>query len=194
MAGLECSLSSCTYSTDSQVPATTGMETKLKLLRIHADTVHKSPAQQTSLPTSSKAKLDPPRLSAGSDQQTWDLFKRSWEIYKSGMGIPTAQQPVHLFNCLDEDLRSDVLRANPDKDFNTWAEKDLTEAIQTLAVKMESKLVHRIKMGQAVQPPGHSIRNFHATLKGYASCVSTALSAPHVIKTLITVTRSFLIS
>ena len=150
MAGLKCSLSSCAYSTDDQVPATTELETKLKLLRIHADTVHQPRVQQDSSHTSSKAKLDPPRLSAGSDQQTWDLFKRSWEIYKSGMSIPTAQQPVHLFNCLDEDLRSDVLRANPDRNFDTWAEKDLMEAIQILAVKMESKLVHRIKMGQAV--------------------------------------------
>ena len=169
--GLRCSLSTCTYSTDDQVPAESALETKVTLLRIHADTVHPpspSPVQQNPATAGSRAKLDPPKLSAGADQQTWDLFQRSWQLYKSGMAISAPQQAVHLFNCLDEDLRGDVLRANPDKDISTVAEAELLESIKSLAVKVESKLVHRIKMGQTVQSTGHSIRNFHATLKGYA--------------------------
>ena len=37
-----------------------------------------------------------------------------------------------------------------------------------LAVKQESKLAHRIKMGKAIQTPEVSIRTFHAQLKGLA--------------------------
>ena len=45
-------------------------------------------------------------------------------------------------------------------------EVELTNAIKSLAVKIESKLVHRIRMGQTSQAPGSSIRIFQATLKG----------------------------
>ena len=134
MSGLKCSLPSCSYSTDSQVSSDTDLEAKMKLLRIHADTVHAQSRNQVSSLTSSKAKLDPPRLSTGADQQTWDLFQRSWQLYKSGMGITEVQQAVHLFNCLYEDLRSDVLRANPEKNISDLKEQDLLESIKTLVV------------------------------------------------------------
>ena len=132
VSGLKCSLSTCPYSTDDQVPAESTIETKLTLLRIHADTVHSpSPVQQTTTTAGSRAKLDPPKLSAGADQQTWELFQRSWQLYKSGMSITATQQSVHLFNCLDEDLRGDVLRANPDKDIGTISEADLLKSIES---------------------------------------------------------------
>ena len=40
--------------------------------------------------------------------------------------------------------------------------------LKQLAVKKESKLVHRIKFARAAQPPGVPIRNYLATLKGLA--------------------------
>ena len=43
---------------------------------------------------------------------------------------------------------------------------------------MESKLVHRIRMGQSTQSPGQSIRNFHATLKGQAKLCQFRVSCP----------------
>ena len=89
-------------------------------------------------------------------------------MYKAGMNINNTQASVFLFNCLDQDLRDDILRANPTTQINDLPEADLITAIKTLAVKVESKLVHRIRLGQSSQSPGHSIRNFHATLKGQA--------------------------
>ena len=85
-------------------------------------------------------------------------------MYKTGMNINNTQASVFLFNCLDQDLRDDILRANPTTQINDLPEADLITAIKTLAVKVESKLVHRIRLGQSSQSPGHSIRNFHATL------------------------------
>ena len=86
----------------------------------------------------------------------------------SGMNIQDAQSSVYLFNCLDHDLRDDILRANPSTLIGEMSEADLTAAVKILAVTVESKLVHRIRMGQAKQAPGHRIRNFHASLKGQA--------------------------
>ena len=178
MAGIPCSATGCQFSTDSQVPPDTDMPTKLTLLQIHRETVHPTPQAAATPLSTPRVKLDPPKLSAGTDQETWELFLRSWEMYKAGMSIKDTQSSVYLFNCLDHDLRADILRANPSTVIGEMSEADLTAAVKVLAVKMESKLVHRIRMGQATQPPGHSIRNFHASLKGQAKLCQFKVSCP----------------
>ena len=76
---------------------------------------------------------------AGSGQELWELFLRSWELYKTGMNIPNTQATVYLFNCLDQDLRDDIMRANPSTQINMMSEADLIASVKSLAVKMESK-------------------------------------------------------
>ena len=73
-----------------------------------------------------------------------------------------------FFNCLDKDLGDEVLKANPGTLPQDMTEPNLIACTKKLAVKVESKLIHRIKMGRAVQPPGTGINNFLATLKGMA--------------------------
>ena len=65
---------------------------------------------------------------------------------------------------MDEDLKNDILRANPNTAIESMDEDNLKEKIKTLAVKVESKLIHRIKMGQQCQSAGTSIRTYHVTL------------------------------
>ena len=91
MAGIPCSAPACGYNTDSQVPPDTSLQDKISLLQIHKDTVHATPVQPHSTPqmaSNHRAKLDLPKLSAGSSQELWELFLRSWELYKTGMNIP----------------------------------------------------------------------------------------------------------
>ena len=82
------------------------------------------------------------------------------------MGITVTHSPVFVFNCLNSDLKDDILCANPGREVTEMTEVELTDAIKGLAFKIESKLVHRIRMGQTSQAPGSSIRIFQATLKG----------------------------
>ena len=166
MAGLPCSVPLCTYTTDTQCPPEQPFADKLALLQIHADSAHATPAPAPRPASQPRVKLDPPQLSAGSDQETWEHFLRNWSMYKTGMGITVTQSPVFLFDCLDSDLKDDILRANPGREITEMTEVELTDAIKSLAVKIESKLVHRIRMGQTSQAPGSSIRIFQATLKG----------------------------
>ena len=49
------------------------------------------------------------------------------------------------------------------------SETDLMSAIKKLAVKQESQLAHRIKMGRSIQAPGIGVRTFYAQLKGMAA-------------------------
>ena len=111
--------------------------------------------------------LDTLKLTAGASQETWDTFLRSWNQYKQAMNT-TTQATTFLFHTLDEDLRQDVFRAHPDTDIATMKEADLIESIKHLAVIVESELVHRIKMAEATQTAGSSVRTFNATLKGIA--------------------------
>ena len=91
--------------------------------------------------THSKAKFDPPKLSAGSDQETWNYFLRDWDQYKATMVI--VGDKVKLFIA----------------EVNSMTNQQLIEAVKSLAVKVESKLIHSIRMGEATQPPDTGIRN-----------------------------------
>ena len=61
-----------------------------------------------------------------------------------------------------------MLKANPGTEPQGMSEADLTASTKKLAVKVESKLVHRIRMSKAFQQPGEGINNYLATLKGLA--------------------------
>ena len=169
MAALPCSAPDCPYTTADTVDNAATMQDKISVLRIHADTVHggtNTPAQNAAGP-SVRAKMDPPKLHAGSDVQAWDQFLARWEIFKSTMNITTGTS-MWLFNCLDEELGDAVLKGNTNPAPKDMSEQTLLLSIKALAVKKESKLVHRIKLGRASQPSGVPIRNHLATLKGMA--------------------------
>ena len=179
MAALPCSATDCPYTTADTMDNAATMQDKISVLRIHADTVHggtNTPAQNTTGP-SVRAKMDPPKLHAGSDVQAWDQFIARWEIFKSTMNITTGTS-MWLFNCLDEELGDAVLKANTNPAPKDMSEQTLLLSIKALAVKKESKLVHRIKLGRASQPSGVPIRNHLATLKGMARQCEYTIKCP----------------
>ena len=68
-AALPCSAPDCPYTTMDAVDYAATVQDKIAVLRIHADTVHggaTTPAQNNAGP-SARAKMDPPKLSAGTD-------------------------------------------------------------------------------------------------------------------------------
>ena len=121
--------------------------------------------------------MDPPKLHAGSDLQTWDQFIARWEIFKATMNITTGTS-MWLFNCLDEELGDAVLKANTNPAPKDMSEQNLLLSIKALAVKKESKLIHRIKLGRASQPLGVPIRNHLATLNGMARQCEYVIRCP----------------
>ena len=84
------------------------------------------------------------------------------------MTIQPAMQSTALFYCCDDDLMRDIMRDHQG-DVAAMPESDLLAAIKRLAVKEESTLVHRIRLGKMTQAPGMPIRTFLANLKGQAS-------------------------
>ena len=163
--GLRCTHTPCEYTTTSQVPDDTDLVLKVKLLKVH-NTVHTQGGAGADHVPGVKAKMDAPKLQLGVDQQTWEQFMTRWKIFKTTMRVNDADAPSWLFNCLDKDLGDEVIKANPGNEPQTMTEAALTASIKKLAVKVESKLLHRIKMGKLQQDPGVSVNNYLAALRG----------------------------
>ena len=163
--GLSCSVLHCQYTTTNQVPDETDLASKIQLLQIHASSVHEGGGGQDRA-QGVKAKMDAPKLQLGADQQTWDQFITRWEIFKTTMGVDDASSSMWLFNCLEKDLGDEVIKANPGTKPQSMTEVDLTACIKRLAVKMESKRLHRMKMNRLTQDPGVNVYNYLAALRG----------------------------
>ena len=161
--GLSCSVLHCQYTTTNQVPDETDLASKIQLLQIHASSVHEGGGGQDRA-QGVKAKMDAPKLQLGADQQTWDQFITRWEIFKTTMGVDDASSSMWLFNCLEKDLGDEVIKANPGTKPQSMTEVDLTACIKRLAVKMESKRLHRMKMNRLTQDPGVNVYNYLAAL------------------------------
>ena len=67
-----------------------------------------------------------------------------WEIFKTTMGVDGETASMWFFNCLDKDLGDEVLKANPGTPPQNRTEQNLIACTKKLAVKVESKLIHRI--------------------------------------------------
>ena len=181
--GFPCSAAACGYVTRLCVPDDTEHADKVQLLQlqmqelqIHTQAVHPQAGVPAARSPGSKAKMDAPKIQLGVDQQAWDQFMTRWNIYKTTMGIDGGTAPSYLFTCLDKDLGDAVLKANPGTEPQNMSEADLTASAKKLAVKVESKLVHRIRMGKAFQQPGVGVDIFFAHLKGLArQCEYTVL-------------------
>ena len=130
--------------------------------------MHDRSAHTSASPSTSKLKLEPPKVGLGCDPDLWSAFTRQWEMYTLGMIIANNMIPTALFHCCSQDLRTDIMR-DTSADVSTMTEKDLLATIRRLAVKEESTLVHRMKLNKMTQSPGTGIRTFLATPRGQAS-------------------------
>ena len=171
MPGLPCDSQLCDF-----VSADGTLEQKLQHLSIHSQTAH--PVQQHHQGGGApRGKVDWPTLRPVSDLESWEFFRYEWANYKTVMGITGGTTSAHLYGCLDEELKKDLQKSNQRVASADMTEAALLEAIKKLAVKQESKLAHRIKMGKAVQSPRVSIRIYHSQLKGLATaCEYTTTS------------------
>ena len=159
---LQCRAPQCAFKTMQGT-----VDQVLQHLSLHAQTAH--PVQQAQGGGTARGKVDRPTMKPACDQESWAFFLYDWENYKSDMNITGNATSAHLFGCLDEELKRDLQKAHQGVAAATMSEANPLQAIKRLAVKEESKLAHRIKMGRAIQQPGASIRTFHAHLKGLAA-------------------------
>ena len=162
MPFLRCAFPDCQYKTDDLSEAFAAA--LLEQLKMHERASH------TAAPESKphKLKIDPPKLDVGATPEEWQSFRRQWDMFKSGTLLPREQLATALFYCCSEGLRLDIMRDTQD-DVAAMEEAELLAHLKRLAVKEESILVQRIKMGRMQQSPGMGVRTFLANLRGQAA-------------------------
>ena len=164
MPSISCPVEDCEWKSDDLGGAFAAVI--VQQLQMHDKSTHSTPPAENH-----KLKLDLPEIGVGANPEEWSAFTRQWSMYKTGTGIPNPKLSTALFYCGSKDLRQDLMR-DLREDVATMSEEDLLAAMRRLAVKEESALVHRMKLGKMTQAPGTSIRTFLASLRGQAALCS----------------------
>ena len=162
---IECPYEGCDWKSenvDAAFASVVGQQ-----LEMHDRAKHSNP-MPTPKPQSQKLNIDPPKINVGASPEEWQAFKRQWSMFKTGTVIATEQAATALFYCCSDELRLDIMR-DIRTDVASMPEDDLLKEIKRLAVRDESILVHRMRLGKMTQTPGMGIRTFLANLRGQAS-------------------------
>ena len=160
----DCSFPGCTFQTkdvaETVAPA---------LLTVHGYVHAREAAPQNNNPTPASVrqrapKIDRPKISRGSSEETWNSFSTRWTLFKRGTDMSPAEIVQQLFQCCDDDLGNAVLKTSPDAVEGT--EDNLLAAIKQLAVVPVAISVRRTDFLSTHQDHGESVRAFLAKLKG----------------------------
>ena len=165
MTIITCPIEGCEWKSQDLPDSFVGVLTEQ--LQMHNKSVHQTEAN-TAQARPHVLKIDPPKLNVGASPEHWESFTRQWVMYKTGTNIPNNQTTIALFHCCNEALKQDLMR-DIQSDITLMSEEDLLKDMRRLAVKEESILVHRMKLGKMVQAPGMGIRTYLANLRGQAA-------------------------
>ena len=165
MPAIQCPIADCIYITqdvDAVVAAA--------LLGIH-NNVHVSAPRNAEASTRQRApKIERPRISAGSSEETWNSFTTRWAMFKRGTRLTDGESVQHLFQCCDEDLGDAILKGHPDA--VTGTEDVLLAKIKQMSVIPVAICVRRAELLTTKQDHGENAQAFYARVKGKAATCS----------------------
>ena len=171
MVVIQCSKDDCDWKTpdrDEALAAVLAAE-----LSNHTAVAHsKQAAESTDGGSKKTPAIERPKISTGGTEESWSVFLKKWELFKSGSKIQGSQLNNHLFQCCVDTLGDDLLRGITD--IMTESEDTLLAAIKKLAVQPVARGVRRTELINMTQDSGEPIRSFHAKVKGGAvTCAYT---------------------
>ena len=175
MVVISCTKPGCEWSTEDRDEALAAI--LAAELSNHTAVSH-TPAAAVEENSDSAVKKSPainrPKISVGGTEETWAIFLKKWELFKSGSKIPTTQINNHLFQCCVDSLGDDLLKGT--SDIIAESEEALLAAIKKLAVQPVARGVRRTELMNMQQDNDESIRSFHAKVKGRAVTCSYVVS------------------
>ena len=121
MSAIACPITGCTYVTGDVDVAVAAA-----LLTLH-NNAHSVPTTNKQKPP----KIDRPKVSKGSSEETWTASQTWWKMFKDGTDGSNPEIVQHLFQCCDEDLGDGILKSHPTT--MDGSEQDLLYAIKRLA-------------------------------------------------------------
>ena len=111
MPNVKCSFEGCTYETGDEEATIV-----VALLEIHK--VQHTPQTPTPnvvpRPNKQRApKIERPKISDGTSEETWIAFKTRWDMFTRGTDLTEDEKVQHLFQCCDESLGDAILKGPP---------------------------------------------------------------------------------
>ena len=121
------------------------------------------PAERTKRP-------DRPVVNANIDEREWELFKDSWQRYKTMAGLTRVENiRMELRASCSTDVNRLLFEFVGAPTLDTTTEAEMLTHIRAVAVKGTHKEVHRMNFFKLNQMEGESITQFVARLKSQAS-------------------------
>ena len=167
----KCPIDECTYQTED-----IDAGVAVAMLTIHNNVhVASNPTQGISTDDTNQRdpKIERPKISAGSDEETWNTFLTRWKMFKRNRKVTGTASVEQLFYCCEEDLGDSILRGHPNA--VTGTEADLMKLIKKMAVIPVAISVRRAELLAVNQDHGESARSFYAKVKGKASTCAYAI-------------------
>ena len=108
-----------------------------------------------------------PKLSSQCSVAKFDDFQKQWRFYKASVDMPQNAVTSYLMNCLEEEVKNDVLAA--DADIHEKTEDEVLAAIKQYAVQRRAISSLKVDVWQMSQGEGESVHKFYARVKELAS-------------------------
>lgn len=161
MPNVHCSFPNCEYETGELTA-----ELALELLRLHKPAHDAATANSNAERTTKQKapKIDRPKISDGSSEETWNAFSARWSMFTRGTHLTPDEKVQQLFQCCDDHLGDAILRGQPEA--VNGDEATLLRVIKTFAVVPVARVVRRTEVLALKQDHGESTRNFLARIKG----------------------------
>ena len=164
---LKCSLPTCSYTTED---ASTTIELRVELLKIHCQTCHPVPAHAATPTRHIQAEhVKRPLLNLTGqalEQEDYDHFLYMFEQYKARLGQDEDAATL-LRECLGADV-SKILYANVGEDLSKFTEVEIKDNIVKACVNKQTPQARSTELHRLRQEPGQSVATFLATLKSKA--------------------------
>ena len=162
MPVIQCPMTDCPYATEDVDVAIAAA-----LLVIHNNVHIAAPPTAVCSSKQRAPKIERPKISSGSSEETWNSFAIRWSMFTSGTMLTDAEKVQHLFQCCDEDLGDAILKGHSSAVSGT--EQALLAVMKQMAVIPVAICVRRAEFLATKQDHGEKVRIFFARVKGKAA-------------------------
>ena len=168
MPNIQCPVQECDWTSGELETALVIQMLDLHTRSSHANLAVQQQQQPTALPNKQRApKINPPKISEGSTEETWNSFKTRWDMFTRSTVLTAAEKVQQLFHCCEDSLGDSILKGH--NTAVTGSEEDLLKIIKQLAVVPVPRVARRNEVLNLTQDQGETTRAFSSRIKGKAS-------------------------
>ena len=153
---VQCPAEGCNFETGAYAATVVAA-----ILNGHVADKHQQQQAQVAVPKAPK--VDRPSLTDDLDEEQWNVFHQSWNIFVQANRIGDNDIAVQLFSCCSNTLKAKLTSIHPD--FLTKQPRELLPLLKTICVTPVAISVKRNELLQMKQDGGETIRSFQSRIK-----------------------------